>query len=206
MKPNKQDLLPIIAAVYCGCLIVSNVIAGKTFALAGWQLPCAVVVFPLVYIANDVLTEIYGFRTARRVILAGFVVNVVAVAAYAAAVALPPSPFFASQEAYEAVFASTPRMLAASFLAYIVGSLANAKVMEAMKGKLPSLLMARCIGSTAVGETLDAAIFITVAFAWTMPATALLSMVALQAAFKTSYEIVVYPATRACIHVVRQLG
>lgn len=205
MKPTKQELLPIIAAVYCGCLIVSNVIAGKTFALGGWQLPCAVVVFPLVYIANDVLTEVYGFRTARRVILTGFGVNVVAVVAYAAAVALPPSMFFNGQAAFEAVFASTPRMLAASFLAYLVGSLSNAKVMEAMKAKLPSQLMARCIGSTVVGETLDAALFITVAFAGAMPVSAILTMAALQAAFKTAYEVVMYPATRACIRVVKQL-
>lgn len=204
-KTTKRDLLVIIACVYCGCLVVSNIIAGKTFALFEWSLPCAVVIFPLVYIINDVLTEIYGFRQARRVILTGFAVNLIAVAAYTATVALPPSAFFDAQDSFAAVLGSTPRMLLASFLAYIVGSLANAKVMDVMHAKMPKLLMARCIGSTLVGETIDACIFITVAFFGTMPVEALLTMVVLQAGFKTVYEVVVFPLTKLCIEKVRAL-
>ena len=96
---SKQNIFMFIAALYCSCLIVSNIIAGKTFAFFAWQLPCAVVIFPIVYILNDVMTEIYGFKSARAVVLTGFFANLIAVLAYAAAIALPSSQFFDAQGA-----------------------------------------------------------------------------------------------------------
>lgn len=202
---SKQNIFMFIAALYCSCLIVSNIIAGKTFAFFAWQLPCAVVIFPIVYILNDVTTEIYGFKSARAVVLTGFFANLIAVLAYAAAIALPSSQFFDAQSAFETVLGSTPRLLIASFAAYLAGSLLNSKIMDAMHRRWPKLLMARCITSTLVGETVDAAIFITVSFIGTMPLPALLTMVVLQAGFKTLYEVVVYPLTRVVISQVRKL-
>lgn len=202
---TKQKLLVTVACLYCGCLVVSNIIANKTFAFFDWQLPCAVVIFPLVYIINDVLTEIYGFTYARRVVFTGFAINLIAVLAFAATIALPASQFFTEQSSFENVLGSTPRLLLASLSAYLVGSLMNAKIMEIGRKKLPKFLMARCIGSTLVGETLDATLFITIAFAGTMPTETLLQMVILQAGFKTLYEVIIYPLTRVCITRARQL-
>lgn len=203
---TSEKLLVITAALYCCCLIVSNTIAGKTFDFFGIaSLPCAVVIFPVVYIANDLLTEVYGFKTARTVILTGFAANLIAVAAYAATIALPSSAFFAGQDAFSAVLGNTPRLLLASFAAYLVGSFANAKVMQVMKGWDDDKLMLRCISSTLVGETLDATIFIVIGFAGTMPVVALFTMVVAQAAFKTVYEVIVYPVTRKVILVAREL-
>lgn len=202
---TKQEILVVAVALYCSCLIVSNVIAGKTFAFIDWQLPCAVVIFPLVYIINDMLTEIYGFKTARKVVLLGFGINLLAVGAYSVTIILPASQFFSEQAGFEAVLGSTPRMLLASFTAYIVGSLINAKVMDVLHQKFPKLLMFRCIVSTLLGESADAALFISIAFIGTMPPEALLTMIALQAGFKTLYEIIIYPITKVVITKVKAL-
>ena len=202
---TKQEILVVAVALYCSCLIVSNVIAGKTFAFIDWQLPCAVVIFPLVYIINDMLTEIYGFKTARKVVLLGFGINLLAVGAYSVTIILPASQFFSEQAGFEAVLGSTPRMLLASFTAYIVGSLINAKVMDVLHQKFPKLLMFRCIVSTLLGESADTALFISIAFIGTMPPEALLTMIALQAGFKTLYEIIIYPITKVVITKVKAL-
>lgn len=203
---TKAKFLTIAASVYCGCLLISNIIAGKTFDASFAALPCAVILFPIVYILNDVLTEVYGFKTARTVVLTGFGINVLAVAAYAATLAMPSSAFFTAQDAFAAVLGSTPRLLAASLLSYLVGSLVNAKIMDAMRKRNERGLMLRCIASTAVGETLDATMFITIAFAGTMPIEALMAMVVAQAAFKTLYEVVAYPLTRVAIRKAKALA
>ncbi len=203
---TSEKLLVVAAALYCGCLIVSNTIAGKTFDFFGIaSLPCAVVIFPIVYIVNDMLTEVYGFKCARTVILTGFAANLIAVVAFSAAIALPGSEFFANQDAFSAVLGNTPRMLIASFAAYLIGSFANAKIMELMKRWDDDKLMLRCVVSTLAGETLDATVFITIGFAGTMPVEALLAMVVAQAAFKTVYEVIVYPLTRKVIFMARAL-
>lgn len=202
---TKQKLLTIAAAIYCGCLLVSNVIAGKTFDAGVASLPCAVVIFPVVYILNDLLTEVYGFKTARAVIFTGFAANLIAIAAYSATIALPGSEFFNGQAAFETVLGNTPRLLLASMAAYLAGSLVNAKIMQIMKSRWDGKLMLRCVGSTFVGETIDASLFITIGFVGTMPVESLAAMVVAQAVFKTVYEIVVYPLTRAAIMKAKEL-
>ena len=205
-KLTSEKLLVIAAALYCCCLVVSNTIAGKTFDFFGLtSLPCAVVIFPIVYILNDMLTEVYGFKRARTVILTGFAANLIAVIAYAVTLVLPGSAFFANQDAFMAVLGNTPRMLVASFAAYLVGSFANAKIMQVMKGWDDDKLMLRCVLSTLVGESLDATIFISIGFAGTMPVGSLVTMVVAQALFKTVYEVIVYPITRKVILMARGL-
>ena len=88
-KPSQMELYPIITALFCGCLIISNILASKTFSLYDIILPCGVVIFPLVYIVGDVLTEIYGFKLAKRTIYLGFIINLIAVIAYQIAIFLP---------------------------------------------------------------------------------------------------------------------
>lgn len=122
----------------------------------------------LVYIVNDVLAEIYGFKKARNTILLGFVINIIAVIAYKIALLLP-APNYINTEAFDIVLGSTFRVLIASFTAYLIGSLVNAYVMVKLKKWSEKHLMFRCVMSTLIGETLDAIIFITVAFAFVMP-------------------------------------
>lgn len=206
-KANKTQLYQILTGVFIACLLISNILAAKTFTIGSIVLPTAVIIFPLVYIVNDVLAEIYGFKKTRAIIFLGFALNALAVLAYSVAILLP-APDFAAEgaAAFDLTLGSTWRVLLASFAAYLVGSIANAKVMVVMKARNgEKLLMARCIFSTLIGEGLDALIFISIAFYGTMPLSSLLVMIAAQAIFKTLYEVIVFPVTGAVIKAVRRL-
>lgn len=203
---KKTKFLQILTGVFVGCLLVSNILAAKTFTLGSIVLPTAVIIFPLVYIINDVLAEVYGYEETRKVVWLGFAVNAIAVLAYTVAIALPAPEYSTDMAAsFAMVLGSTWRMLLASFAAYLVGSLINAKVMVLMKGRSENKLMLRCVASTAVGEGVDALLFITIAFYGTMPLSTLAVMIASQAAFKTIYEVISYPVTRVVINKVKNL-
>lgn len=203
-KIKKTDLYQILTGVFVGCLIISNVLASKTFTMFGITLPTAVIIFPVVYIINDVMAEVFGYVKARRVIILGFIVNLLAVICYTIAIKLP-APVFATEgaEAFAMVLGNSWRLLLASFAAYIVGSLVNAKVMDKMRGG--KSLMARCVLSTLIGEGLDAFIFISIAFLGTMDIATLAIMIIAQAMFKTVFEIIVYPFTKVVINGVSKL-
>lgn len=202
---TKTELYAILTGVFTASLIVSNIIAGKTFDFFSFVLPCGVIIFPVIYIVNDVLAEVYGYKKARNVILLGFFMNLVAVICYNITIALPAPVFFENSNAFSAVLGSTFRLLVASFAAYLVGSLVNAKMMVILKKWDEDKLFLRCILSTLFGEGLDAVIFITIGFLGTMPLEALLLMIVAQALFKTVYEIIVYPITRHVIDSVKAL-
>ena len=202
---TKTELYATLTGIFTACLIVSNIIAGKTFDFFSFTLPCGVIIFPIIYIVNDVLAEVYGYEKARRVILLGFFMNLVAVICYNVTIWLPAPVFFENSEAFSIVLGSTARLLIASFIAYLVGSLVNAKLMTYLKKWDEEKLFFRCIVSTLFGEGLDALLFITIGFFGTMPIAALLVMIVAQALFKTVYEIIVYPLTRYVIGRVKAL-
>ena len=203
-KPSQMELYPIITALFCGCLIISNILASKTFSLYDIILPCGVVIFPLVYIVGDVLTEIYGFKLAKRTIYLGFIINLIAVIAYQIAIFLPGTDL-ATSNAFNIILGSTPRILIASLISYLVGSYVNAYFMKILKERYTNYLFARCSISTLFGEGLDAIIFITIAFAGLMPNEVLITMIICQGAFKIIYEIIVYPITRTVINWIKSL-
>ena len=121
---SKNEIFAYLVGIFCACLIISNVIASKTFVLTGdIVLPCAVLIFPIVYIVNDVLAEVFGFEKTKRVIILGFVLNLLAVFFYYITIILPAPSFFTGSEAYTVVLGTTLRVLIASFLAYLIGSL-----------------------------------------------------------------------------------
>ncbi len=171
-----------------------------------WSAPAGVLVFPLAYIINDVIAEVWGYRKARLIIWAGFGVNLLAVLFFSLGIVATPAPFYGAQEAFSAVLGNTPRIVAASLLAYLVGSFINAYIMSRFKvitrGKGFSL---RAIVSTLVGEGADSLIFITVAFAGIFPAGVLFTMVLTQAIIKTVYEIAVLPLTVWVVGKVKKL-
>ena len=202
---TKTELYAMLTGVFTASLIVSNIIAGKTFDFFSFTLPCGVIIFPIIYIVNDVLAEVYGYEKARKVILLGFLMNLVAVICYNITILLPAPVFFENSDAFSVVLGSTFRLLVASFAAYLVGSLVNAKMMVVMKRWDEDKLFLRCIVSTLFGEGLDAVIFIFIGFLGTMPFEALLLMIVAQALFKTIYEIIVYPLTRHVIATVKAL-
>ena len=157
--------LVIFIALFITCLITANVIAVKVISLGPFILPAAIFIFPLSYIFGDVLTEVYGYRLARRVIWLGFLCNLIFVFFVWVGQALPAAPFWEGQEAYQRILGYTPRLLAASFLGYLVGEFANSFILSKMKIMTRGRwLWSRTIGSTIIGQGLDTSIFITVAF------------------------------------------
>jgi uncharacterized integral membrane protein (TIGR00697 family) len=157
--------LVIFIALFITCLITANVIAVKVISLGPFILPAAIFIFPLSYIFGDVLTEVYGYRLARRVIWLGFLCNLIFVFFVWVGQVLPAAPFWEGQEAYQRILGYTPRLLAASFLGYLVGEFANSFILSKMKIMTRGRwLWSRTIGSTIIGQGLDTSIFITVAF------------------------------------------
>ncbi len=195
----------VIVALFIGCLISANIIAVKLVLLWGMLLPAAIIIFPISYILGDVLTEVYGYREARRVIWLGFLANVVVVAAIAAGGALPAVGFWKGQAAYEQILGAAPRILAASFLAYLIGEFANAYVLAKMKIATEGrFLWARTIGSTLVGQGLDSAVFIAIAFWGVIPTGALVTAIITQWLFKSAYEAAATPLTYGVVGFLKR--
>ncbi|RMG45616.1 MAG: VUT family protein [Acidobacteria bacterium] len=195
----------LLVAIFITCLITANIIAVKLVDLMGLTLPAGIVVFPISYIVGDVLTEVYGYRQARRVIWLGFFCNLIAVIAIRLGQILPAASFWNGQAAYERVLGYTPRLLLASFLAYLMGEFANAFVMAKMKiATRGRWLWMRTIGSTIVGEGLDSLIFMTVAFIGTIPPTELVSAMVAQWGVKTGYEALATPLTYAAVGFLKR--
>ena len=194
-----------LAALFVACLIASNIIAVKLVVIFGFVLPAAIIIFPLSYILGDVLTEVYGYAQARRVIWLGFGCNLVAVAAIWGAGALPAAGFWDGQDAYQQILGQTPRILLASFLAYLVGEFANAFVLAKMKiATQGRWLWSRTIGSTLVGQALDSAVFMTVAFAGIIPGEALVTTILTQWLAKSAYEAAATPLTYGAVGFLKR--
>jgi uncharacterized integral membrane protein (TIGR00697 family) len=195
----------ILVALFITCLITANIIAVKLVSVFGLLLPAAVIVFPISYILGDVLTEVYGYRQARSVIWLGFFCNLVLVLFIWLGGLLPPAAFWDGQSAYARILGYTPRILAASFLAYLVGEFSNSFVLAKMKivsnGRH---LWMRTIGSTLVGQGLDSVVFITIAFAGTIPFSGLFSAVITQWLVKTSYEAAATPLTYKAVNSLKR--
>ena len=155
---TKTELYAYLAGIFTASLIISNIIAGKTFDFFSVILPCGVIIFPIIYIINDVLAEVYGYEKARRVILLGFLMNLIAIICYNITIWLPAPVFFEASDAFSIVLGSTFRLLIASFAAYLVGSIINAWLMVYLKKWDEDKLFFRCILSTLFGEGLDAII------------------------------------------------
>jgi len=204
---NKVSVLFMLAAIlFASCLLISNLLASKIMMIGSWSAPAGVLIFPLAYIINDVIAEVWGFRKARLIIWAGFGVNILAVAFFSLAIVVPEAPFWNGQKAFATVLGNTPRLVLASLLAYLSGSFLNAYVMSRFKvltqGKGFSL---RAIFSTLVGEGADSCIFISISFWGVFPLKTLLVMMLTQAIIKTVYEILVLPLTIWTVKQVKRI-
>jgi hypothetical protein len=194
--PRHSPYFVALVGLFVTCLITSNIIAVKLVDVRGAILPAGIVIFPLSYLFGDVLTEVYGYGQARLAIWLGFACNLVAVLAIWLAQILPPAPFWGGQAAYERILGAAPRLLAASFLAYLVGEFANAYVLAKMKMATQGRwLWTRTIGSTLVGQGLDSLVFIVLAFAGTIPTAALATAIVMQWVAKSLYETLATPFT-----------
>lgn len=195
----------LVTAVFVTTLITANIMAVKLVDLRGLILPAAVVIFPISYIFGDVLTEVYGYARSREVIWIGFACNALAVVAFLIGGLLPAAGFWDGQAAWDRILGNTPRILLASFVAYLVGEFLNSFVLAKLKiATQGRWLWLRTISSTVLGQGADSLVFITLAFAGTIPLAALLPLIVTQWLFKVVYEIVATPLTYAVVGVLKR--
>ena len=185
------------------CLIASNLLETKVVQIGGITATAGLIVFPISYIINDCIAEVWGFKKARLIIWCGFAMNFMVVGFAQLAVALPAAPFWEGESGFNFVFGMTPRIVVASLCAFLAGSFLNAYVMSRMKiasgGRHFSL---RAVVSTLFGESADSLIFFPIAFGGLIPFRELMIMIVTQAVLKSLYEVLVLPIT---IRVVRYI-
>lgn len=186
----------LLGVTFCVCLILANLLATKQVQFGPLNLTAGVLVFPISYVVNDCITEVYGYRRAKLIIWTGFVMNFAFVLLAWLADMIPGAPYWTNQEGFHALFGLAPRVALASFAAFLVGSFLNAYVMSRMKirdkGRRFSL---RAIASTIAGEVSDSLIFFPIALGGIVPKENLLLMMISQVVVKTLYEVVILPVT-----------
>ncbi|MBP1762796.1 MAG: hypothetical protein H6Q64_2338 [Firmicutes bacterium] len=204
-EKNYSSYFLIISILFVSSLLLSNVITGKLILIAGWVLPGAVILFPLTYILGDVLTEVYGFQKTRLVIWLGFICNLLMAGIFTLVMAIPSPGFFESESAFAIVLGMTPRIVFASLVAYLTGEFCNSVLLSRLKILTAGRhLWLRTIGSSLAGEGLDTVIFITLAFAGTMPTGVLGQMMLFQYLFKIAYETAVTPLTYWVVNYLKR--
>ena len=195
-KKQVSVLFLLFSMLFCVCLITANVLETKQMAFGPISITGGLIVFPVSYIINDCVCEVWGYRKTRMLIWLGFSMNFLFVIFAALCDAIPGAPYWDNEAGFHAIFGLAPRVAAASFVAFIVGSFANAYVMSRMKvsskGKNFSL---RAIMSSILGETADSLIFFPLALGGVVPNSELPVLIVSQIVLKTLYEIVVLPIT-----------
>ena len=208
MRVSKSKLFQILCALSIMSVIVSNIITNKQTEVFGFAVTCGSFLIPLSYIVNDTMVEVYGFKQARAVTMLSFVCNLLAVVFFTLTLLAPSASTFTAQDQFNVVLGSTPRVLFASFTAYIIGSLSNAWIMEKMKQHDGEKRLGfRCILSTVVGEALDMVIFTFIAFTGRLPLEAMIQIIIVSSVVKILVETVIYAvATRNVIKWAKSLS
>ena len=200
---TKTKIYSLLVGMFCALMIMSNILGTKTLNIGWIMLPCGILTFPALFIINDILSEIYGFKLTRDVIYLGFILNILAVALYSIAILLPSnSP---NADAFATILGTTPRLFVAGLCSYFVSNILNSKVLVKLKEKYYDLLFARCMLSTIVGEAVDSIIFISLSFIGVFSWNLILTMIFCQVIFKVLYELVSYPLTRKVIFAIRKV-
>ncbi len=197
----------LLAVTFCVCLIVSNLMEIKTVDLGPLTITAGVIVFPVSYILNDCIVEVYGFAKARLVIWLGFGMNLLVSLLLQLGIWLPGAPSWGGQEAMELIFGAVPRIFAASFVAFLCGSMVNAYVMSRMKlssarGRGFSI---RAIVSSLWGEGVDSMIFFPMAFGGILAWSEIGALILTQTVLKTCYELIILPVTMRVVKRLRAL-
>jgi conserved hypothetical integral membrane protein len=195
----------IMGILFCVCLIAANLFETKIVQVGSFSMTAGFIVFPISYILNDCIAEVWGFRKARLIIWMGFLMNFFVVTMGGIAVALPAAPFWEGDEAFRFVFGLAPRIAVASLTAFLIGSFLNAWVMSRLKLRDKERRFAwRAILSTLVGEGADSLIFFPMAFGGLMPIHELGKLMLLQVTAKTLYEVIALPLTTRVVRYMKR--
>ena len=204
---NKQVSVTfmIFGMLFTVCLIVANIVGQKLITVGGIDVTAGLLIFPVTYIINDLIAEVWGYRKMRLIIWTGFLMNFLVVLIFRISIWAPASHNFMNQQAFELILHNTERITVASFIAFLFGSFLNAYVMSKMKilqhGRHFSV---RAVASTIVGEGADSLVFFTIAFSGMIPNKALIVLILTQTAMKTGYEILALPLTNFVVKWVKK--
>ena len=206
MKEKVSVPFMLLGILFNVCLIAANLLETKVIQVGSITVTAGLLVFPISYIINDCIAEVWGFKKARLIIWSGFAMNFFVVALGLIAVALPAAPFWEGEQHFDFVFGMAPRIVVASLLAFLVGSLLNAYVMSKMKVASGGRnFSARAIWSTVVGETADSLIFFPIAFGGLIAWPELLVMMGTQIVLKSLYEVIILPITIRVVKAVKRI-
>ena len=206
MKEKVSVPFMLLGILFNVCLIAANLLETKVIQIGSLTVTAGLLVFPISYIINDCIAEVWGFKKARLIIWSGFAMNFFVVALGLIAGAIPAAPFWEGEEHFDFVFGMAPRIVAASLMAFLVGSFLNAYVMSKMKvASQGRNFSARAIWSTVVGETADSLIFFPVAFGGVIAWKELLIMMGIQIVLKSLYEVMILPVTIRVVKAIKKI-
>ena len=206
MKEKVSVPFMLLGILFNVCLIAANLLETKVIQIGSLTVTAGLLVFPISYITNDCIAEVWGFKKARLIIWSGFAMNFFVVALGLIAVAIPAAPFWEGEEHFDFVFGMAPRIVAASLMAFLVGSFLNAYVMSKMKvASRGRHFSARAILSTLAGETADSLIFFPVAFGGIIAWRELLIMMCIQIILKSMYEVIILPVTIRVVKAIKKI-
>ena len=206
MKEKVSVPFMLLGILVYVCLIAANLLETKVIQIGSLTVTAGLLVFPISYIINDCIAEVWGFKKARLIIWSGFAMNFFVVALGLIAVAIPAAPFWEGEEHFDFVFGMAPRIVAASLMAFLVGSFLNAYVMSKMKvASRGRHFSARAILSTLAGETADSLIFFPVAFGGIIAWRELLIMMCIQIILKSMYEVIILPVTIRVVKAIKKI-
>ncbi len=194
--PKDYKYLAFITAAFSTVLVLSNISSTKILSLGWFSFDGGTIIFPLAYIFGDILTEVYGYARARRVIWTGFAMNLLMVAVFYAVGKLPPAMDWPYQESFMNILGVVPRIVAGSLAAYLLGEFVNSYALAKLKIKTAGKhFWLRAIGSTAVGQFFDTTVFLLIAFAGVLPWNLLLIVWVSNYIFKILTEVILLPIT-----------
>ena len=200
-----SSLYPIILAIFCSVLLISNIGATKLIEFGPLITDGGVFLFPLTYLIGDILSEVYGWKAARRAIILGFAMAILAAVTFYLVQLSPPADGYENQAAFEAVLGFVPRIVLASICGFLVGQLLNAYVLVKIKERTKEkYLWARLIGSTVVGEFADTLVFCTIAFYGIITGAEFVNYVLVGYVYKTLLEVVLLPITYPVIRAIKR--
>ncbi len=195
----------LLGILFSVCLILSNLLATKAITIFGFSATAGLIIFPISYIINDAIAEVWGYRKARLIIWIAFAMNFMAIVFMQLSVKITPAPYWDGQEAYARAFSQAPRVACASLIAFLFGSFINAYVMSRMKihtqGKGFGI---RAIVSTLFGESADSLLFFSIAFAGIFAWKDILVMIVVETFLKSAYEVIILPVTTAVVRYIKR--
>lgn len=199
----KRDYKPFLYALYCASIMAMNILATKQIDIFNFTMTCGVFVSGFVFIAQDIMTELYGQKESKKMIFTCYGLSLLMTCIYQIAIAVPQSQFWNMQEAFTSILQTTLRITVASFVAYSFGSIANVSIMAKLKEKHPKSLFVRAVTSTTAGQLLDNGLFSFIAFLGVLPVGAIVSMVVGATLLEILTEIAIYPMLKPILKILK---